>query len=290
MNKTGSVLAGVVIAGAVVGAIYGVASFEKVDVGNVGVVYSMSDGVQEDVLTTGYHFINPLLKVKQFPVKQQQLVLSNNPADYNKDEHQDWHVDAPADGGMVKLNVSINYNFEADKVVKLYENFGGMDGEDIVENRVQNQIISYIKDVTPQFSVMDIYSEKRSLVGESISKYLTEKLLDEYGIKVSSVNIIDVQLDDELMKKVKAKEQAKQDAEKAELDLVTAQKQAETNKVKAEGEAAVAIEKAKGEAEANKLKSQSITPELIKMKEAEARLKHGWVTVNGAGTVVTDKK
>ncbi|WP_270324889.1 prohibitin family protein [[Eubacterium] hominis] len=290
MNKTGSILAGVVIAGAVVGAIYGVASFEKVDVGNVGVVYSMSDGVQEDVLTTGYHFINPLLKVKQFPVKQQQLVLSNNPADYNKDEHQDWHVDAPADGGMVKLNVSINYNFEADKVVKLYENFGGMDGEDIVENRVQNQIISYIKDVTPQFSVMDIYSEKRSLVGESISKYLTEKLLDEYGIKVSSVNIIDVQLDDELMKKVKAKEQAKQDAEKAELDLVTAQKQAETNKVKAEGEAAVAIEKAKGEAEANKLKSQSITPELIKMKEAEARLKHGWVTVNGAGTVVTDKK
>ena len=231
------------------------------------------------------------MKVKQFPVKQQQLVLSNNPADYNKDEHQDWHVDAPADGGMVKLNVSINYNFEADKVVKLYENFGGMDGEDIVENRVQNQIISYIKDVTPQFSVMDIYSEKRSLVGESISKYLTEKLLDEYGIKVSSVNIIDVQLDDELMKKVKAKEQAKQDAEKAELDLVTAQKQAETNKVKAEGEAAVAIEKAKGEAEANKLKSQSITPELIKMKEAEARLKHGWVDLNGAGTgLLTDKK
>ena len=50
MNKTGSILAGVVIAGAVVGAIYGVASFEKVDVGNVGVVYSMSDGVQEDVV------------------------------------------------------------------------------------------------------------------------------------------------------------------------------------------------------------------------------------------------
>lgn len=29
---------------------------------------------------------------------------------------------------------------------------------------------------------------------------------------------------------------------------------------------------------------------LIEMKEAEARLKHGWVTVNGAGTAVVKDK
>ena len=45
---------------------------------------------------------------------------------------------------------------------------------------------------------------------------------------------------------------------------------------------------AKGEAESNRLKAESITPELIQMKEAEARLQHGWVTVNGANAVVTD--
>ena len=45
--------------------------------------------------------------------------------------------------------------------------------------------------------------------------------------------------------------------------------------------------KAEAEAKANQIISQSITPELIQMKEAEARLKHGWVTVQG-GTVVTD--
>ena len=33
--------------------------------------------------------------------------------------------------------------------------------------------------------------------------------------------------------------------------------------------------------------SESITDELIKMKEAEARLEHGWVEVQGADTVVT---
>ena len=95
-----------------------------------------------------------------------------------------------------------------------------------------------------------------------------------------------MQLDESLKSKVQAKEQAKQDAEKAELDKQTAIAQAETDKVKAESEAAVAIEKARGEAEANRLLSESITPELIQMKEAEARLEHGWVTVQGAETNV----
>ena len=163
-----------------------------------------------------------------------------------------------------------------------------MDGEQIVENMVQNSIVAYTKEVTPQFSVMDIYSTKRSEVSQAITEYLNSKLQSEYGINVASALIIDVQLDDALKEKVQAKEQAKQDAEKAELDKQTAIAQAETDQVKAESAAAVAIEKAKGQAESNRLVSESLTPELIQMKEAEARLKHGWVTVQGADAVVTE--
>lgn len=47
-----------------------------------------------------------------------------------------------------------------------------------------------------------------------------------------------------------------------------------------------AVIKAEGEAEANKTKADSITDNLIRMKEAEAREKHGWVTVNGAGSTI----
>ena len=288
MNK-GKVLLCIGVAIAVIGAMFGVMSLEKIDVGNVGVVYSMSKGVEDEVLTTGFHFISPFKKVKEFPVSQQQIVFSNNPSDYNEHEHPDWSINAPANGGTVTMNVSVNYNFVADKVTSLYERFGGMDGEQIIESKVQNQMIAYIKDVTPKFSVMDIYSDKRSEVGQAVSTYLTKKLMNEYGIEVTSVSIIDVQLDKTLMEKVKAKEQAKQDAEKAELDLITAQKQAETNKVKAEGKAAVKVIEAKAEAEANRLLSESITDELVALRTAEARLKHGWITVNGANAVVTDK-
>lgn len=274
----------------IIGAAYTAMSMTRVGQGEVGVVYSMKEGVQEETLGPGWHFVGPFVKVKDYPVAQQQLVLSNNTEDYNEKKHADWHVDAPADGGMVKMNLTVNYNFIPDRVTKLYEKFNGMDGEAIVESMVQNSIIAYIKEVTPQFSVMDIYSTRRAEVGKAITEYLNAKLTEEYGINVSSALIIDVQLDDALKEKVQAKEQAKQDAEKAELDKQTAIAQAETDKVKAEAAAAVAIETARGEAEANRLLSESITPELIQMKEAEARLKHGWVEVQGTDATVVKEK
>ena len=280
------VILGTAVSVAVIGGIAACMSATFVGQGEVGVVYTASQGVRDEVLSPGLHFTSPFAKIKDFPVSQQQLVLSNNPADYNLDEHADWHIDAPADGGMVMLNMTINYNFIPDRVVDLYTRFNGMDGETIVDNMVQNSIMAYIKEVTPQYSVMDIYSEKRAEVSKTITDYLNSKLNDEYGINVSSALIIDVQLDESLKSKVQAKEQAKQDAEKAELDKQTAIAQAETDKVRAESEAAVAIEKARGEAEANRLLSESITPELIQMKEAEARLEHGWVTVQGSSSNV----
>lgn len=273
---------------AVVVAVFCIICLTRIKVGYVGVVYS-AKGVEQNTLTQGWHWLSPLKRVKQFPVSQQQIVFSDDPSDYNTDEHADWHIDAPANGGMVGINLTVNYNFLPDRVVSLYEKFNGMDGEAIVEGRVQNSIIAYVKEVTPRFSVMDIYSDKKSEVNKAITDYLNEKLSTEYGINVSSALIIDVELDSALQEKVRAKEQAKQDAEIAELAKQTAEAQAETNRVIAESEAAVKIIEAEAEAESNKTIAESITPELIQVKEAEARLKHGWVTVQGADTVVTAK-
>ena len=295
--KKALIIAAVIVT-AIIGGILTLMSLAPVGQGEVGVVWTMKDGVQQETMGPGIHFINPMAKMKKYPVSQQQLVLSNNPSDYNEKEHADWHVDAPANGGMVKLNMTVNYSFQADKVVGLYQKFNGMDGENIVESMVQNSIIAYIKEVTPQFTVMDIYSDKRAEVSQAITEYLDTKLTDEYGINIASALIIDVQLDETLQAKIQAKEQAKQDAEKAELDKQTAIAQGEADKAKAEAEAAVKKIQAEAkaeqtriaaeaEADANNKLNSSITDELLRMKEAEARLKHGWVTVQGADTVVT---
>ena len=290
MSKKVSVIAGIIIGIAVIaGGAYTAMSLTSVGQGEVGVVWSAKNGVQEKTLGPGIHFVWPFDRVEDFPVSQQQLVLSNNAADFNEKKlEKDTHVDAPADGGMVKMNMTVNYNFIPEKVTSVYEKFNGMDGNQIVESKVKNSILAYIKEVTPQFSVMDIYSDKRAEVGQAITEYLNTKLGEEYGMEVSSALIIDVQLDEELQAKVQAKEQAKQDAEKVELDKQTAIAQGEADKAKAEADKAVTITNAEAEAEANRIKAASITDELIKMTEAEARKEHGWVTVQGADTVVAD--
>ena len=259
----------------------------RVPVGYVGVVYS-ANGAEQTTLSQGWHFTSPMKHVADFPISQQQIVFSNDPEDYGVKEHADWHIDAPASGGMVGINLTVNYNFLPDRVVELYTKFGGIDGESLVASKIQNSIISYVKDVTPRFTVMDIYSDKKSEVNSAITEYLNEKLTSEYGINVSSALVIDVDLDDALKDKIRAKEQAKQDAEIAELNKQTALAQAETDKVKAQAEADIKVIEAQAEAESNRIISESITDNLIKMKEAEARLKHGWITVTGADTVVTN--
>lgn len=259
---------------------------ERVHTGYVGVVYS-AKGVEQQTISQGWHFMSPLKHVSEFPITQQRVVFSNAPSDYGAKEHADWHIDAPANGGTIAINLTVNYNFLPEHVIELYTKFGGMDGESLMESKIQNDIIAYVKEVTPQFSVMQIYSDDRAGVNTAITNYLNEKLTAEYGINVSSALIVDAQPDDTLMQKIRAKEQAKQDAEIAELNKQTALAQAETDKVKAQTEADVKMIETQAEADANKVLSESITPELIQMKEAEARLKHGWITVQGADTVVT---
>lgn len=286
------------VIGAFLVAVSCVLCLNRVSVGNVGVVYS-AKGVEAETLSQGWHWMSPFKQVKQFPISQQQLVFSNDPADYNKKEHPDWSIDAPADGGMVKINLTVNYNFLHDRVVDLYKRFNGMDGETLVESRIQNSIIAYVKEVTPRFTVMDIYSEKKAEVNQAITSYLNDRLNAEYGINIDSALIVDVELDPALQTKIQAKEQAKQDAEIADLDRQTAIAQAETEKVKAETSAAIAliqaeadakrvVIEAEAEAKANKTLAASITSELIAMKEAEARMEHGWVTVQGADTIVSN--
>lgn len=85
-------------------------------------------------------------------------------------------------------------------------------------------------------------------------------------------------------------EQAKQDAEIAELEKQTAAAQAEVAKTKAQAEADVKLIEAQAEAESNRIIAESITPELIQMMEAQARQEHGWVTVQGADAVVVQDK
>ena len=106
--------------------------------------------------------------------------------------------------------------------------------------------------------------------------------------------MINVSVDKKTQKVINDKIAAQQDAETQEIKNKTAiekaKADAEVKKTEAQAKADAQLIEAKAEAESNNKLSGSITDELIRMKEAEARLKHGWVEVTGSeATVVKDK-
>ncbi len=81
---------------------------------------------------------------------------------------------------------------------------------------------------------------------------------------------------------------ASQETEKLKIQAENEKLKAENKKIEAEGNAEKARIEAQGQADANHKVQQSLTPEVLEKMEKEARIKHGWVEVNG-GSVITQK-
>lgn len=94
------------------------------------------------------------------------------------------------------------------------------------------------------------------------------------------------------MNAINAKITAQQAAETQAINNQTAIDKATANaevaRTQAQAAADAQLIEAEAQAESNKKLSESITDELIRMKEDEARLEHGWVTIQGADAVITD--
>lgn len=271
----------------VVGLICGIACIEKIPVGYEGVVYSMSGGVQDGTLSQGWHMVAPTKKVKEFTISNEQLILTKDERDGSRGDEA-FNV-STADNASISISFQMSYRFKSDKLVETYKKFKGMNGEDIINKRVKTVLKSKISEITTDYSMMDIYSGNRSEINKKITDYLNKEFEKSYGIEVMDASIVDVHPDEQLQKTIDERVKAMQKKQQAQAEQETAKVEAETKLIKAENEAAIKRVEAQAEADANALKSQSITQQLIDMKNAEARLKHGWVEVQGAGTVVTTK-
>lgn len=260
---------------------------ERVPVGYEGVVYSMNGGVSGETLGQGWHIVAPTKRVKLFTVGNEQLVLTKDKREGSKG-NDSFRV-STSDDATIAISFQMSYRFNPETLVDTYKRFKGMSGEDIVERRVKAVMKSKVSEVTTDYSLMDIYSGNRSEINHKITEYLNKDFSKSYGMEILDASIIDVHPDEQLKQTINNRVEALQKKQQAQAEQETAKVEAQTALIKAQNEAEIAITKAKAEAEANKVKAASITPELIQMKEAEARYKHGWVTVQGVETVVKDK-
>lgn len=262
-----------------------VVCIERVPVGYEAVVYNMNGGVNGETLSQGWHIVAPTKKIKIFTVGNEQLVLTKDKREGSKG-NDSFRV-STSDDATIAISFQMSYRFNSENLVDTFKKFKGMSGEDIVDNRVRAVMKSKVSEVTTNYSLMDIYSGNRAEINDKITDYLNNEFSKKYGMEVLDASIIDVHPDKQLKQTINNRVEALQKKQQAQAEQETAKVEAQTALIKAQNEAEIAITKAKAEAEANRVKAASITPELIQMKEAEARLEHGWITVQGAGAIVT---
>lgn len=261
---------------------------ERIPVGYEGVIYSMNGGATGETIGQGWHIVSPTKKVKLFTVGNEQLVLTKDKREGSKSD--DSFRVSTSDDATIAISFQMSYRFNPETLVDTFKKYKGMDGEDIVDRRVRAVMKSKVSEITTDYSLMDIYSGNRSEINHKITDYLNAEFGKEYGMEVLDASIIDVHPDKQLRKTINNRVEALQRKQQAQAEQATAKVEAGTALIKAQNEAEIQITKAKAEAEANRVKAASITPELIQMKEAEARLKHGWITVQGADTAVVKDK
>lgn len=263
------------------GLIVGFSCAERVPTGYVGVVYSMSGGVEDTVLEQGWHLVSPTKKVTLYSIGiEQSYLTSEDKGDSPKDES--FNIPT-SDGKTVKVNLEFSYKFDADRVTDTFTQFKGRSGEQVKNTFIKPKIVAWTQEVSATYPVTDIFGDKRTEINAELDVYLKEKF-EPYGIIIDTVNFTDISVDEEtaaaIQKKVTAQQElelaniekntAKIQAEKekevaliaAEKDKETATINAEKARITAQGKADATRIEAEAEAEANKMIAESLTPEL----------------------------
>lgn len=263
----------------------------RVPAGYIAVQYSMSGGVKGNILTQGWHLKSPTVKTTLYSVSLEQSYLTSGKDGDSKDD--DSFSASSSEGKAMQIDLTFTYQYSPDKVADLFTRFRGQSGKEVRDSFIKPNIISWTKEVVANYKVSDILGSERANVNTALTDYLNKKF-EPYGIAISNVSLINISVDEKTQEAINAKITAQQAAETQEINNQTAinkaKADAEVTKAEAQAKADAQLIEAEAQAEANSKLSSSITDELIKMKEAEARNKFGWVTISGTNnTVVTDK-
>lgn len=261
----------------VLGGIISVLIFsERVPEGQVSVVYTPANGADR-VLDAGWHWfeIGLFEETQDYPTRI-TIVKDNLSV-------------TTSDGKKITMPVRYEMKVDKSKVLSIFKELGSQDIETIQEGYLYQKLFKAGREVVSNYSVIDIYGTKTSEASAQVTDKFADSV-DEMGFIITDVTLGTPELDEATQQAIDARVQAAQELEKLNLEKQIATEQAEKKRIEAQGVADAAIETARGEAEANRLLSESITPELIQLKTAEARMKHGWVEIQGATPLVSTDK
>lgn len=217
-------------------------SYVVIEPGHTGVVVTMGK-VEENVLQEGFHFKIPFIQ-EVVKIDNRIVKLEVQTEAFSKDLQ------------TVQTTLAINYRVDTKKSYSIYKNVGS-NYESVLIVPAVNEVLKAISATyTAEESVTN-----RAIISNGLISGLNEKL-NNSGLYVTDVNIIDFDFSDAFIQAIEEKQVAQQ-------KLLTAETEKQTAIAKAEAEAETIKIKAEAEAEANKTLSESITSNIIEYNKIE---------------------
>ncbi|SFR46630.1 Regulator of protease activity HflC, stomatin/prohibitin superfamily [Robiginitalea myxolifaciens] len=214
--------------------------------GEAGVLYrTFGGGVVTDQppMGEGFHLVAPWNRVYIYEVRQQEVyenmkVLSSNGLD-------------------IQLDASAWYQPKIEVLGKLHQEKSDKYKERILLPAIRSAARSVVGRYTPE----QLYSTKRDAIQQEIFEE-TKRIVDDQYIQLNEVLVRDVTLPETIKEAIERKLRQEQEALEYEFRLVSAEKEAERQRIEAQGKA-----------DANRILSASLTDKILTDKGIEATLK-----------------
>lgn len=251
-----------------------VGAISIVPVNSVGIIFSPFKGVSDIVLNEGLQIKSPFDKV---------YIISTEVRTKNVEGVSGQTKDAQ----WIKITMDIKYRVSETNAFEVFKRFKTLKNVD--ETLLSPLVQRAIESVTTKYNIIDILGEKRNAVYIEIEDAVKAKL-SESGIEFFSLVLTDTDAGEAIEGAITKQAVAKKDTETAMQTQEKASIEANTKVIESEAAAKVQLIQAQAAADANKLMSNSITPEILSKMEMEARIKWGWITIQTGSAIIDTTK
>ncbi|TSD64618.1 prohibitin family protein [Inquilinus sp. KBS0705] len=217
-------IAGIAIAA--IGLLFSV--FKTIEPGKVG-VQVLFGKVQNDVLESGLHVINPLVDVTLFNIQTQNYTMSAVHSEGDVQGDDAIRV-LSSDGLEVMVDLSVLYKVDPAKAPFIMQNIG----MDYVDKIVRTVARTAIRDNAVAYPAVDLYSTKRQEFQEKINRTISLSFAKR-GLELQQILVRNISLPASVRASIESKIQAEQDAQKMTFVLQKERQEADRKRVEAQG-------------------------------------------------------
>jgi regulator of protease activity HflC (stomatin/prohibitin superfamily) len=202
--------------------------FKQIEAGSVG-VQTLFGKVQDNVLESGLHIINPLVEVHTFDIRTQNYTMSAR-AGEGQVQGDDAIRVLSSDGLEVTIDLSVLYKIDPLKAPFILQNIG----ENYEDKIVRPVTRTAIRDNAVSYQAVELYSVKRQEFQNRINQTITQNFAKN-GLEVQQVLIRNISLPASVKASIESKINAEQDAQKMQFVLQKERQEADRKRVEAQG-------------------------------------------------------